>query len=93
MHIARFSSDEGFIGFDLARQFIARFVLMGQSDSVKHEPSGLLADAKSPMNLPGRYAVFGIGNQPHCRKPLFQTDRGILEDRPDLDGKLATGMV
>src|SRR5207253_980810 len=32
--------------------------------------------------------VLAIQNQPHCRKPLIQTERRILEDSPDLHREL-----
>jgi hypothetical protein len=32
--------------------------------------------------------VLAVGDQPHGDEPLVERDRGVLEDRPDLDAEL-----
>lgn len=62
-----------------------RIFLHSQTNSVEHEPCGLLGHAKSAVNLIGTDAILAIGNHPHSHEPLIQTDRRILEDGPGLD--------
>jgi hypothetical protein len=57
--------------------------------TLQHEPRGFLRYAKGAMRfVRANAAVFAISGQPHSRQPLFQTNRGIFKDRPDLRGKL-----
>ncbi|HXC95596.1 MAG TPA: hypothetical protein VNU92_07835 [Edaphobacter sp.] len=56
--------------------------------TVEHEPSGFLGNSNSAVNLVGGNAVPTIGEHPQSAKPLIQTDRGILENRSDLDREL-----
>jgi hypothetical protein len=93
VHVARFSADEGFLCLDLTGQFVAVLFLMREPNPVKHKPRGFLADSQCSMDLPGRDAVLGIGDKPHCRQPLIQADRGVLKDGSDLDGKLPLWMM
>src|SRR5579862_134657 len=46
VHVGDFSANEGFVRFDLARQFVSVVIHHRQSDTVEHEPRGLLGDAK-----------------------------------------------
>ena len=41
------------------------------------------------MQFPRGNTIAVTGNHPHCRKPLVQTERGVFEDCPDLDGELS----
>jgi hypothetical protein len=66
---------------------------MGHADTVKHEPSGFLSDIDSAGKLPRTNAVLAISQEPHSRKPLVQTERGVFKDRPDLHGELALRVV
>ena len=61
----------------------------GQPDSVQHEPSGLLRDAQTAMNLVARNPVLAVRKHPHRTEPLIKTNRRIFKDRSDLDTKLA----
>jgi hypothetical protein len=91
VHEAGSAADEGFVYFDFAPRpthFQKRASLHGQPDSVKHEPCGLLSDAKSAGYFVGTDAILAVRNQPDSNKPLVEGERGILKDSPDLDGEL-----
>ena len=53
-----------------------------------HEPRCLLRYADGPVNLVGANAVLTTHHQPHCSKPLVQTERGILHDGSDFHAEL-----
>ena len=88
MHISRLAANEGFVSLDLTRQLVADLLLVRQSNPMEHEPCGFLTDSKAAVDFPGGNTILGIGDQPHCSQPLVETDGAVLEDRPDLDGKL-----
>src|SRR6266404_7006568 len=46
VHVAGLTADESFIHFDVASEIANRSILDSQPDTVKHEPRGLLSDAK-----------------------------------------------
>jgi hypothetical protein len=52
VHIARFSADEGFVYFDLARQFVMRVILTRKADALKHKPCRFLSHAKPTSEDP-----------------------------------------
>ncbi len=58
------------------------------ADAMAHEPSGLLSDAKSPVDLVAGNAVLGVHNQPDSRKPLVQSKRGVFKNRAHLGREL-----
>ena len=66
---------------------------MRQPDSVQHKPRSFLADSERSVNLPRRDAVLGVGDEPHCRKPLVETERRVLKDGSNLDGELPSRMM
>ena len=68
-------------------------VLHCQPDAVIHEPSGLLSDTKRPVHLVAADPILAIGDHPDCSEPLPEVDWAILEDRSDLGGELAAGML
>ena len=80
VHVPRFSADEGFVHFDFAAQFVESGFLHGKADAMQHEPRGFLGHLQSPMNLVGTDAVFATNEQPCSAEPLFESNRGILED-------------
>src|SRR5207248_720378 len=92
VHVARFAADKGFVHLNLAGQLPAA-LLHRQTDSVQHEPSGFLSDAQVAADLVGANAVLAVRNEPHRRKPLVKTERRILKDGSDLDGKLRLRMA
>src|SRR5579862_6327734 len=89
VHVAGFAADERLVHFDVARCSLERARLHRQPNAVEHEPGGLLADAERPPEFIGADPVLRVGDQPDGGKPLFQRQRAVLEDRPELDGELA----
>jgi len=95
VHVAGFAADESFIHFHFnpaPAEFPERSCVHGEADSVEHVPSGLLGDAKSAVDFVAADAVLAVCDHPNGGKPLVQTERGILEDGSDLDGKLTMRM-
>jgi hypothetical protein len=95
-HVRELSTDERFIGFDLAgklSRFVCRGHAKGDADSVIHEPSGFLRDLDSPVDLVRTHAIFEVHNLPHGKHPLIQTQRRVFEDRSSLRGKLSQGVL
>lgn len=88
VHVARLAADVGLIYLDFAVHLAEAFSLHGKTDTVKHEPRGLLSDAKRARQLVRRNAVLAVRKHPDRRKPLVQTKRRVLEDRSDLNGIL-----
>lgn len=88
VHVTSLATDERFIDFDGAVKLLEAASLHGEPDAVKHEPRRLLCDAKRSGQFVRRDAILGVGNQPNRGKPLVETQRRVLEDRPDLDGEL-----
>lgn len=92
VHIASLLANERFIHFDTiatTAKLAAMLSLLGQSDPVKHKPSGLLGDSQGSVNLTTRDAVFGVQDEPHCREPLIQTNWGVFENGSYFNGELA----
>ena len=88
VHVARLCADVGFVCFNSARELPDKSVLHRQSNSVKHEPSGLLCDTESARKLARANAVLGINDHPSSGQPLFQSQRTIFKDRSNFDAKL-----
>jgi hypothetical protein len=88
VHVARLAADEGFIGFDLAGEFLERSTVEGEPNPVHHMPGILLTDTDPARNFPAADSVFAIQNEPHCGKPLVQTERGVFHDRSRFQGEL-----
>jgi hypothetical protein len=78
----------GLINLDFAADLAEGLGLHRQPDAMEHEPRGLLGDSKRSRHFVGADPVLGVGDEPHARKPLFERDRRVLEDGPDLGGKL-----
>lgn len=93
VHIPRLAADERFIHFYFTGQFAALLALLCESDPVKHEPCGLLGHAERSCDLATADTVLAIQDEPHCGKPLFQTERGILENGSNLHGELPLGVT
>ena len=60
---------------------------------VRHEPYSLLRDAKAARDFVTADSVLAVGDQPHCREPLIEADRRILEYGTDLEAKLLFRML
>jgi hypothetical protein len=92
VHIAGFSTDEGFIHFDVTGEFAAVLALLGQTDAVKQEPSGFLSGTQRASDLATTDAVLAVLKHPDCREPLIKADRRVFHDGADLHGELPLGM-
>ena len=88
VHVTRLAADEGFIRFNLSREFIDGPHRQSKPDAVIEEPSGLLGDADGAMNFVGTDAVFAVHNLPHRREPLVQAERGVFHDGSGLQREL-----
>jgi len=93
VHESGRSANEGFVHFDFAAHLSEGFVLQGEADAMKHEPSRLLSDLESAANFVGANPVLAVGEHPSRRKPLVEADGGILKDGSHLDGELALGVM
>jgi hypothetical protein len=93
VHKLVFATYERFIDFYFAREFVERTVLQSQADSMQHEPSSLLGDAKSAGQLARTDAVLGIDNHPDSRKPLVEAKGRLLKDRALLNRELTTAAL
>ncbi len=90
VHETREAAYKSFIYLDFAGKLAAFLILHCKPDAMQHEPRGLLSYANGAVNLPRTDPVLAASNHPHRSQPLIQAERRILEDRPSLDGKLAT---
>src|SRR5439155_17108085 len=87
VHLTCTSADESFVNFHFAFEQAAA-LLHCQSNALQHEPSGFLSHAKRTVKLVRANPVLAICGQPHRGKPLFQTNRRILNDSADFCRKL-----
>src|SRR6266404_2948580 len=93
VHVSGFAADESLINFDVAGELARVLILKRESDTLEHEPRGLLSNLEAAMNLPRANAVLGIGEQPHCAEPLVEANRRVLKDRSHLDAELCARMA
>ncbi len=96
VHESSSATDEGFVYFHFlstSPKFRGVIALHRKTDSVKHEPCGLLSDAKSAGHFVGTDAVFAVGNHPHCDEPLVERQSRILKDSPDLHRELFASVL
>src|ERR1017187_4191480 len=80
VHVARFAADEGFINFYFTTQLVESSILHSKTNPMKHEPRGLLSNAKPAMDFIAADTVFAVDGEPCGRKPLLQRKRGVLKD-------------
>src|SRR4030081_1935560 len=76
-------ADESFVGFyRLASAAHGRKAASAQrfAKAMHHKPARLIADAKRAMDLMGRYAFLGSGEQEQRGKPFGQRDFAALEN-------------
>src|SRR5581483_6248279 len=93
VHVLELPTDEGFINLDwpgLSANLSERAILQSKSQTLQHEPCGLLSNSQILCYFIGRNSVLAVHKQPERREPLVQWNRRILKDRPDLDGELAS---
>src|SRR5262249_31185371 len=60
----------------------------GLADTVGHEPSGLIAHAKRPMQLVGAYALLAGAHEVEGLEPFMEGDLAALHDRPHGHGEI-----
>lgn len=82
------ATDEGFISLDTARHFVDASSVHRITDAMSHKPRRLLRDLQGVRDFVATDAVLAVREHPHRAKPLVESDRGILEDRPDLNREL-----
>lgn len=83
-----------FVGLDRTRErFIRRMIAHGFANTVKHKPRRLLRNLQCASQFIRRYSVTIARNQPDRGKPLVQTDRRVLKDRPDLGRELLLALA
>jgi hypothetical protein len=88
------AAHDGLVHLDLARQGrVEGLRLHGETDAMAHEPRGLLGDPQIAGELVRAAALLAGRIQPDRREPLGERDRGILEDRPLLDGELLAAVL
>ena len=97
VHVCHSTADECLVHFNRSAigsaELDQRSVFHRLANPVKHEPCRLLRDAKSAVNLVAGDSVLTVADHPDCRHPLVETHRGILENRPHLDGELLLAAV
>ena len=88
VHVASASADPSFINFNVTVELDEGTVLQRKANTVKHEPRGFLRHSKRARQFAGTHAVLRVHDHPNGRQPLFQTERGILENRADFYAEL-----
>lgn len=96
VHVASLAADEGFVRFDFfAESADVRkgLALHGETDSMQHEPRGLLSDSERASNFVGTDSVLAVRNHPTGGKPFVESERGVLKNRSDFHGELTACVV
>src|SRR5208337_1135242 len=70
VHVAGLASDEGFVGFHFAGEFLGRLTMKGKANAVHHMPCRLLRYAKVAAHFVAADAVLAIHDQPNGGYPL-----------------------
>src|SRR5208282_6479065 len=89
-------ADKSLIRFDLASRpahLCEGSGLHCESDSVHHEPSGLLSDPDIAGNFVRANAVLTICQQPSSGKPFLQRNGRILVNGTDLEREFLLGVL
>jgi hypothetical protein len=93
VHIAGKTSNVRLIDFYVAlKLFCKRSSLHRETDTLKHEPCGLLRDPDSATNFIRAYAVLAVGDHPDRHQPLIQAKRRVLENGSNLNRELSALM-
>ena len=91
VHESSRAADEGFVYLDFfaaPAELYELLVVQCEPDAVHHKPSGLLSDAERARHFIGTDSILGVHDEPNGNHPLVHTERGVLEDRTNLDRKL-----
>src|SRR5215211_171602 len=79
-HTLDLAADERFIGlYDALQELGVHFVESG-TDTMTQIPRGLVAHAKSALELVCRDALFALDDEVDCKKPFPQRKVGIVKD-------------
>lgn len=87
------TADEGFVRFHNTVKHTGFGRSHRFTNSMQHEPRGLLGDAKSATQLMRGRSVLRVGEKPNGREPPGEGKRGRLEYRVDLDRKLPLAIL
>jgi nitrilase len=93
MHVAGFATDEGFVGFDFARELCNGAVMHYGADAMEHVPCRLLSDADRAGEFAGANTVLAVAEQPESTHPLIKSKGAILEDGSNLEAELFLASV
>jgi len=88
VHVTGLATDKSLVYFHLTCELATLFSLLGKSDAVEQEPSGLLGYSERPRDLATADAILGVLQHPDGRKPFVKADRRVFHDGADLDGEL-----
>lgn len=88
VHVFCFPADIGFVGFDLAIEFLERVGFHRKPNPMKHEPRCLLRDTNRSTEFVTADSVATVRDRPDGNKPLVETEWRVLEDGPDLHREL-----
>src|ERR1700693_4848461 len=88
MHVSNVAAHKCFIGFDFARELFNRSLAHSFADSMKHEPSGLLAHSEIAANLVRGNAVLASTNHPDRRQPFAELNRRVFHNSSRFSAEL-----
>src|SRR6266849_3319264 len=93
VHVSSFGADVGFVCFTSALHFREAALLHSEPDALQHEPRGVLSYSDITRDLVGTDSILAVSSEPHCRKPLVQSNWRIFKDRSNFNGKFLPRMV
>src|SRR5579871_80198 len=91
VHLLRRGTDKTFVAFYCTASTAELFhgaVLEHFADAMEHEPCALLGDLQGARHFCAANAILAVADHPESGHPFVHAERGILEDRTDLDGEL-----
>src|SRR5205814_1179999 len=75
VHVAGFAADEGFVYFDLTAELLQeRSSAHSQAETVHHEPSRLLSDAKVARHFATTDSILAVDEKPESSHPLIHSE-------------------
>jgi len=88
------ASEECFVQFDFAHEFVPAGVLHGCADSVAHVPRGFVGTSpKHSVNLKGAHTFLTLCHEEDDFEPIAQRILGVLEDGPADNRETASVLV
>src|SRR6266576_3846766 len=88
VHEPRRATEEAFVRLYVTAHLAEGAALHGQANPMEHEPCSFLCDFEATRQFVGADAVLAVGQHPDRGHPLVESERAILEDRPQLRGEL-----